>query len=172
MRWITLSIPYDKIYDAEVLDGRLSQYDWLHVHHEDFTGQYGKFYYQLNNAIWYKQNVAAQEALAAKRGFTKVSKMKLEVCHRIRDFVAGGGYMFAMCTSPESFDIALAAGNTDICETMYDHDPADYQPQSKLDYTQCFAFENWHLELNPYKYAKSDIDVGAYQRISKKSDYF
>jgi len=165
-------IPYDQVYDDEVLDGKLVQYDWLHLHHEDFTGQYGKFYGAYANAAWYQEDVADQEARAKRRGFTKVSKMKLEVAHRIRDFVFGGGFMFAMCSAPDSYDIALAAENTDICDVMYDHDPMDPQAQSKLDYSQCFAFENFHIKTNPFEYAKSDIDVSQTRQVPKDLDYF
>lgn len=165
-------IPYDVIYDDEVLDGKLAQYDWLHLHHEDFTGQYGKFYAQFRNAQWYKDDVADQEARAKRRGFDKVSKMKLAVCHAIRDYVFGGGFMFAMCSAPDSYDIALAAENTDICDVMMDGDPEDPDAQSKLDYSQCFAFENFHVHLNPYDYSKSDIDVTQGRQVPKDLDYF
>lgn len=165
-------IPYDKIFDDEVLDGKLSEYDWVHLHHEDFTGQYGKFYAAYNNAAWYQNDVADQEARAKRRGYAKVSKMKLAVCHMIRDFVFNGGFMFAMCSAPDSYDIALAAENTDICDVMFDHDPADPQAQSKLDYSQCFAFENFHLVTNPFMYAKSDIDVTDTRNVPKELDYF
>jgi len=165
-------IPYDVIYDDEVLDGKLAQYDWLHLHHEDFTGQYGKFYGQFANAKWYQDDVADQEARAKRRGFTKVSKMKLAVCHNIRDFVFAGGFMFAMCSAPDSYDIALAAENTDICAEMFDHDPVDPEAQSKLDYSQCFAFENFHVHMNPYDYSKSDIDATFGRQVPKDLDYF
>ena len=165
-------IPYDIVYDDEVLDGKLIQYDWLHLHHEDFTGQYGKFYGQFGNAQWYKDDVADQEARAKRRGFAKVSKMKLAVCHNIRDFVFGGGFMFAMCSAPDSYDIALAAENTDICDVMMDGDPEDPNAQSKLDYSQCFAFENFHVHLNAYDYSKSDIDVTKGRMVPKDLDYF
>lgn len=169
-------IPYDKVYDEEVLNGDLAKYDWLHLHHEDFTGQYGKFYASYGNTDWYRADVADQEARAKKLGYAKVSKMKLAVAHMIRDFVAGGGFMFAMCSAPDSYDIALAAENTDICDVMYDHDPEDPQAQQKLDYAQCFAFTNFHLDLNPYDYPKSDIDVspaiGRPRNVPKDLDYF
>ena len=118
-------IPYDGIYDDEVLDDKLVKYDWLHLHHEDFTGQYGKFYASYANAKWYQDQVAEQEATAHRRGFTKVSKLKLAVCQRIKEFVANGGFMFAMCSATDSYDIALDASGTDICDVMYDHDPQD-----------------------------------------------
>jgi hypothetical protein len=165
-------IPYDKIFDDEVLDGKLVKYDWVHLHHEDFTGQYGKFYGSFRNAQWYQDDVAEQEATAKRRGFAKVSKMKLAVVHAIRDFVFNGGFMFAMCSAADSYDIALAAENTDICDVMFDHDPADPQAQSKLDYSQCFAFTNWHLRTNPMEYAKSDIDVNETRHVPMELDYF
>ena len=165
-------IPYDKVFDDEVLDGKLVGYDWLHLHHEDFTGQYGKFYSMYSNAAWYQADVADNEARAKRRGFAKVSKMKLEVAHRIRDFVFGGGFMFAMCSATDSYDIALAAENTDICDVMYDHDPQDPDAQSKLDYSQCFAFENWHLRTNPMEYEYSDIDANFGRTVPKELDYF
>ncbi|MDB5282952.1 MAG: asparagine synthetase [Bacteroidota bacterium] len=165
-------IPYDKVYDDEVLDGKLVGYDWLHLHHEDFTGQYGKFYGMYSNAPWYLADVADQEARAKRRGYAKVSKMKLEVCNRIRDFVFAGGFMFAMCSATDSYDIALAAANTDICDVMYDHDGQDPNAQSKLDYTQCFAFENWHLRTNPLEYEYSDIDANFGRTVPKDLDYF
>ena len=165
-------IPYDKIFDDEVLDGKLNEYDWLHLHHEDFTGQYGKFYAAYSTAAWYQNDVADHEARAKRRGSAKVSRMKLAVCHMIRDFVFNGGFMFAMCSAPDSYDIALAAENTDICDVMFDHDPQDPAAQSKLDYSQCFAFENFHINTNPMFYAKSDIDVTFGRTVPKDLDYF
>ena len=165
-------IPYDAVYDDEVLDDKLTKYDWLHLHHEDFTGQYGKFYAGYANVKWYQDQVAEQEEIAKRRGFTKVSKLKLAVAGKIRDFVANGGFMFAMCSAPDSYDIALDAANTDICDVMFDHDPEDPQAQSKLDYSQGFAFENFHIKTNPLEYAKSDIDVGTNRGVPKDIDYF
>jgi hypothetical protein len=169
-------IPYDKVYDDEVLDGELTKYDWLHLHHEDFTGQYGKFYGSYGGTPWYQQDVAEQEARAKRRGYAKVSKMKLAVVHMIKDFVGNGGFMFAMCSAPDSYDIALAAENTDICDVMYDHDGEDPQAQQKLDYSNCFAFENFHINLNPLAYDKSDIDVSPTpsrpRPVTKDLDYF
>jgi len=165
-------IPYDAIYDDEVLDDKLTKYDWLHLHHEDFTGQYGKFYGSYGSTKWYQDQVAEQEGVAKRRGFSKVSKLKLAVCQKIRDFVANGGFMFAMCSAPDSYDIALDAYNTDICDVMFDHDGMDPAAQSKLDYSQGFAFENFHIKTNPYEYAKSDIDVGLVRPIPMELDYF
>ena len=118
-------IPYDVVYDAEVMEGKLIEYDWLHLHHEDFTGQYGKFYRAYRNAAWYQEEQAKQEASAASLGFAKVSEMKRAVALEMRNFVLGGGFLFTMCSGTDSFDIALAAQETDICEPMFDGDPAD-----------------------------------------------
>jgi hypothetical protein len=165
-------IPYDIVYDDEILDGKLLQYDWLHLHHEDFTGQYGKFYFSYNNAQWYQEDVAGQEARAKSRGFEKVSQMKLAVAKNIKDFVFGGGFMFAMCSATDSYDIALAAQGTDICDVMFDHDPPSPNAQQELDYSHCLAFENWHLRTNPYEYEYSDIDANFGRTVQKDLDYF
>lgn len=165
-------VPYDVLYDDEILDGKLLQYDWLHLHHEDFTGQYGKFYQSYAGAPWYQADVADQEARAKRRGFAKVSQMKLAVAKTIRDFVAGGGFMFAMCSATDSYDIALSAEGTDICDFMYDHDPQDPQAQSKLDYNKTFAFEKFHLRTNPMEYEYSDIDANFGRTVQKELDYF
>lgn len=151
-------IPFDKIYDTEIINGKLPTYDWLHLHHEDFTGQYGKFYAAYRSFPWYKQQVSDAEALAQTLGFKKVSDLKLGVAQQIKNFVMGGGFLFTMCSGTDSFDIALAAQNTDICESMYDGDPADPQAQNKLDFNQTFAFENFQLERDPMKYEYSNID--------------
>ncbi|HLU87721.1 MAG TPA: hypothetical protein VKZ44_08180 [Taishania sp.] len=151
-------IPYDKIYDPEIIQGKLHEYDWLHLHHEDFTGQYGKFYASYRSFPWYKQQVADAEKMAAELGFSKVSKLKLAVAQSIKNFVMGGGFFFTMCSGTDSFDIALAAQNTDICEVMYDGDPADPNCQQKLDFSQTLAFQNFKLERDPMKYEYSSID--------------
>ena len=151
-------IPFDKIYDTEIINGKLPTYDWLHLHHEDFTGQYGKFYASYRSFPWYKQQVADAEALAQSLGFKKVSQLKLGVALQIKNFVLGGGFLFTMCSGTDSFDVALAAQGTDICESMYDGDPADPQAQNKLDFNQTFAFENFQLERDPMKYEYSSID--------------
>ncbi|HNX43282.1 MAG TPA: asparagine synthetase B [Bacteroidales bacterium] len=165
-------IPYDVIYDEEVLNGVLPMYDWLHMHHEDFTGQYGKFWAAYHNTSWYKEDVRVNEEMAAKLGFQKVSQMKLAVVKKIREFVAGGGYLFSMCSAPDSYDVALAADGTDICESMFDHDPADPAAQSKLNYDNCFAFRNFKLVTNPYEYEISSIDVSESRKVSPQNDYF
>ncbi|MBX2902116.1 MAG: hypothetical protein KF872_01075 [Chitinophagales bacterium] len=165
-------IPYDVVYDDEILDGKLLLYDWLHLHHEDFTGQYGKFYGSFSGAEWYQAQVHELEEAAKRRGFNKVSQLKLAVAKNIKSFVFGGGFMFAMCSATDSYDIALAAENTDICDVMYDHDPQDPQAQSKLDFDNCFAFGNFHLRTNPYEYEYSDIDAQFGRQVPKDLDYF
>lgn len=165
-------IPYDVIYDEEVIGGKLPEYDWLHLHHEDFTGQYGRFWANYRGAAWYQDDVKNQEAMAKKLGFNKVSLMKLAVAEKIRDFCSGGGFLFAMCSGTDSFDIALAATGVDICERMFDGDAADPQAQSKLDYGKSFAFHNFQLDLNPMNYEFSDIDVTQGRQIDRTRDYF
>lgn len=167
-------IPYDIVYDQEVMNDVLPLYDWLHLHHEDFTGQYGKFWASYRNKQWYQEDVALQEQTAKLLGFKKVSQLKLAVAKKIRDFVVGGGFMFAMCSAPDSFDIALAAEGVDICREMFDHDPIDPQAQSKLDFSKCFAFENFTIETDPYAYEVSNIDVpqSRVRQVKEKDDYF
>lgn len=151
-------IPYDKIYDSAIVMGVLPKYDWLHLHHEDFTGQYGKFYANYKSAAWYQQQVEDAEKDAKMLGFRKVSQLKLAVATNLKNFVLGGGFLFTMCSGTDSFDIALAAHDTDICEEMFDGDPSDPNCQQKLDYNNTFAFEKFNLERNPYVYEYSDID--------------
>ena len=151
-------IPYDKIYDSAIVMGVLPKYDWLHLHHEDFTGQYGKFYANYKSAAWYQQQVEDAEKDAKMLGFRKVSQLKLAVATNLKNFVLGGGFLFTMCSGTDSFDISLAAHDTDICEEMFDGDPSDPNCQQKLDYNNTFAFEKFNLERNPYVYEYSDID--------------
>lgn len=166
-------IPYDIVYDEEVLGGKLLLYDWLHLHHEDFTGQYGRFYAAYRNAAWYQEDQRSQEAMASKMGFQKVSGMKLAVALKIKEFVVGGGYLFAMCSATDSYDIALSAEGVDICETMFDGDPADPGMNSKLDYTRTFAFRDYKLSSNPYEYEFSEIDnQPPHRRIPRAEDFF
>ena len=166
-------IPYDVIYDDEVIQGKLPNYDWLHLHHEDFTGQYGRFYAAFRNAPWYQEDQRTQEATAVKLGFTKVSLLKLAVAKKIRDFTSGGGFLFAMCSATDSYDIALAAEGTDICEKMFDGDGADPKMNSKLDYNNCFAFQNFKLITDPYQYEFSEIDnEPAYRHLPRTEDFF
>ncbi len=152
-------IKYDKVYDREVLDGKLAEYDWLHLHHEDFTGQYGKFWAAFHNQPWYIREQMEAEKLAHELGFKKVSKEKAAVAVEIRRFVVNGGFLFAMCSATDALDIALAAQNTDICAPVFDGDGIDPDYQKKLDYSQCFAFQNFKLITDPSVYEFSDIDV-------------
>lgn len=165
-------IPFDKVYDNELLDDMLIKYDWLHLHHEDFTGQYGKFYAGYNSAEWYIEDQKKNEAMAKKHGFAKVSQLKLAVAKKIKEFVIGGGYLFAMCSATDSYDIALAAEGTDICEKMYDGDAADPAAQSKLNYDRSLAFKDFTLKTNPMEYEYSDIDATTTRKVPFKSDYF
>ena len=165
-------IPYTEIYDEEVLSDQLLLYDWLHLHHEDFTGQYGKFYGAYRNAPWYIEQKAAAEALAQQLGFSKVAQEKGAVAKKIRDFVIGGGFMFAMCSATDSFDIALASDGVDICEAMFDGDPSEANYQSKLKYDNSFAFKNFTLERRPEQYEFSDIDMTFKRQIPPDMDYF
>ncbi|WP_422350656.1 asparagine synthetase B [Flagellimonas sp.] len=166
-------IPYVTVYDEEVLDNKLVLYDWLHLHHEDFTGQFGKFYGAYRAAPWYIEGKKEAEALALKLGFGKVSEAKRAVALKIRNYVIGGGFMFAMCSATDSFDIALAAESVDICEPMFDGDPSDANYQGKLNFGNTFAFTNFVLERNPLRYEFSSIDMTNKRRdIPKESDYF
>lgn len=166
-------IPYVTIYDKEVLSDQLALYDWLHLHHEDFTGQYGKFYQAYRTQPWYIEGKLNAEALAAELGYSKVSVEKGAVALKIRDYVIGGGFMFAMCSATDSFDIALAAQGVDICEPMFDGDPSEPNYQGKLDFDNTFAFENFTLERNPLRYEFSSIDMTNKRRnVPRESDYF
>ena len=165
-------IPYDKIYDKEIINGELIKYDWLHLHHEDFTGQYGKFWMAHKESAWYKQDVANSEAIAQSLGFSKVSQCKLAVAKKIKEYVANGGFLFAMCSAPDSFDVALSAEGVDICDVMFDGDPMDSQAQSKLNYNNCIAFTNFKISTNPYEYEISNIDVTNHRKVNENSDYF
>ncbi len=166
-------IPYVTVYDEEVLGDKLALYDWLHLHHEDFTGQYGRFYGAYRAAPWYIEGKEQAEALAQRLGYAKVSDEKLAVARKIRNYVIGGGFMFAMCSATDSFDIALAAENVDICEPMFDGDPSDANYQGKLEYGNTLAFTNFILERNPLRYEFSSIDMTNKRgNVPKESDYF
>ena len=166
-------IPYETIYDREVMEDKLAQYDWLHLHHEDFTGQYGKFYRQYHTQPWYQINQRKMEELATSLGFSKVSKLKLAVVRKISEYVQGGGFMFAMCSATDTYDIALAAASTDICDQIYDHDPMDPGCQEKLDFSQTFAFKDFRLVKNALEYEYSNIDMGPQKRkVPPQTDYF
>jgi hypothetical protein len=164
-------IPYETIYDREVLEDKLVLYDWLHLHHEDFTGQYGKFYAGYHNYPWYRENQRRMEELSTNLGFSKVSQLKLAVVKRIRDFIEGGGFMFAMCSATDTYDIALAAQGLDICAEIYDGDPIDGNANSKLNFSQTFAFKDFKLVMNPLEYEYSSIDHRS-RAVSPKVDYF
>lgn len=165
-------VQYDKIWVEEILRGDLEKYDWLHLHHEDFTGQYGKFYASFSNAPWYIEQQHLYESEAKKLGFKKVSDMEKAVVLSIKNYVGQGGFLFAMCSATDSYDIALAALNVDIVDKMYDGDPPDPDAQNKLDFSQTFAFQNFKLEMNPLIYEYSDIDIQPAEIGSEQNDYF
>lgn len=166
-------IPYDVIFDDEIMGDELPQYDWLHLHHEDFTGQYGKFYRAYHHFPWYQQQQRDYEESARKHGFSKVSQLKLATVQKIKSFVASGGFLFAMCSATDTYDIALAAEGLDIVESIYDGDPADPRAQSKLDFSKTMAFENFTIERDPMRYEYSNIDNQANERgLTETNDYF
>ncbi len=165
-------IPYDVVYDSEILDGKLKDYDWLHLHHEDFTGQLGKFYRGYRHLDWYKEEERVNLLTAQKYGYPKISDLKKAVVRTIRDYVSAGGFMFAMCSATDTYDIALAAMNVDICASMFDGDPADPDAQEKLDFSKTFAFKDFKLEMNPNVYEYSNIDVTDTRKLSERDDYF
>lgn len=165
-------VPYKKIWLEDILKGDLEKYDWLHLHHEDFTGQYGKFYASFRGAQWYIEQQNLFESEAKRLGFSKVSEMEKTVVTTIKDYIGNGGFLFAMCSATDSYDIALSAINTDIVDKMFDGDPADPDAQSKLDYSNTLAFENFKLEMNPYVYEYSDIDIQPAEIGNQFNDYF
>lgn len=166
-------IPYTVIYDSEIINMELPKYDWLHLHHEDFTGQYGKFYRSFRNAAWYQEEVRSQEALATSLGYSKVSEMKRDVAINIRNFVLGGGFLFTMCSGTDSFDIALAAEGVDIVESVFDGDGSDPQAQAKLNFENGLAFRNYKLDKDPMVYEFSDVDgTDDHSKITQLEDFF
>lgn len=166
-------IDYERLWDDEVLEGKLVDYDWLHLHHEDFTGQYGKFYGSYRHMPWYQNDVRVNEAMAAKHGYAKVWQLKQAVALRIREFVENGGFLFAMCAATDTFDIAMAAFGVDIVDGLIDGDGIDPRYKEKLEFGNCFAFENFSLKTNPYEYEFSDIDASDYSRLrGAEADYF
>lgn len=166
-------IPYDVVFDDEVLSDKLPQYNWLHLHHEDFTGQFGKFWASYRNAPWYINQVAEAKEVAKKFGFSKVSELKLAVSKKIKDFTMGGGFLFAMCSAPDSYDVALSAEGVDICERMFDGDPIASNAQVKLNYDKAFAFKDFDIELNPMRYEISNIDIDPRtRRVKEANDLF
>ncbi len=166
-------VPHTVIFDEEVLAGVLDDYDWLHLHHEDFTGQYGKFYASYRNEEWYKRRVAESEAIAAKLGYAKVSRLKAAVAMTIKNYVARGGFLFSMCSATDTYDIALAAQGVDIVPDVFDGDPVDPEYARKLDYERCMAFKAFKLIVNPLVYEHSDIDTTPRaSRRGRANDYF
>ncbi len=165
-------VDYDKVWIEEILRGDLEKYDWLHLHHEDFTGQYGKFYASFRNAPWYIEMQMLYENEAKKLGFKKVSEMEKAVVATIKKYIAQGGFLFAMCSATDTYDIALAAMNVDIVDKMFDGDAADPDAQNKLDFSNTLAFENFKLEMNPLVYEFSNIDIQPVEIGSEKNDYF
>ncbi len=168
-------IPYDKIYDSAIVMGKLPEYDWLHLHHEDFTGQYGKFYRSARYQKWYQEQIKVAQGNASLLGFKKVSELKLSVAKNIQNFVLGGGFLFTMCSGTDSFDIALAAQNTDICESVFDGDPSHPNCDQALDYSKTFAFKDFKLIKDPMVYEYSDIDgtsLRTNRTIPKELDEF
>jgi hypothetical protein len=168
-------ISYDKLWDEEVLGGKLAQYDWLHLHHEDFTGQYGKFYASFAGASWYQEQQAMLEREAKRLGFRKVSELKKAVARTIKEYISGGGFMFAMCSATDTYDIALAAAGVDLCDVMYDGDPPDRDAQARLDFSQTLAFEHFQVDMNPLRYEYSDIDQPPSEMLplqNPETDYF
>ena len=165
-------IPYETIYDEEVLNDGLLLFDWLHLHHEDFTGQFGKFYRSYRSAAWYIEEKRIAEELATKLGYSKVSEEKLDVALKIREYVVGGGFMFAMCSATDSFDIALSAEGIDICEPMFDGDGSEPNYQNKVNFSRTFAFTDFILERSPNVYEFSSIDTSSKRNIPKETDYF
>ena len=165
-------IPYDIIYDEEILTDKLKDYDWLHLHHEDFTGQFGKFFRSYQHMPWYQQEVNTNKELATQLGFSKVSEMKRAVTKTIQQYIVRGGFLFAMCAATDTYDIAMAADGVDICESMYDGDPADPQMNEKLDYDKTLAFHDFKVVKDPFQYEFSDIDVSTSRKVSPAQDFF
>jgi hypothetical protein len=165
-------IKFDVIYDEEILNGKLKDYEWLHLHHEDFTGQFGKFFQAYQHVPWYQEEVRINKELAQKLGFMKVSEMKKVVAREIYQYISNGGFLFAMCAATDTYDIARAAGETDICESMYDGDPADPAMNDHLDFSRTLAFQNFKINRNPYEYKFSDIDVSTSRKVPREQDYF
>ncbi len=165
-------IKFDVIYDEEILNGKLKDYDWLHLHHEDFTGQFGKFHQAYQHVPWYQEEVRINKELAQKMGFMKVSEMKKVIARDIRQFIENGGFLFAMCAATDTYDITQSAQGIDICESMYDGDPADPQMNDHLDFEHTLAFHNFTINRNPYEYEFSDIDVSTSRKVPREQDYF
>ncbi len=165
-------IKFDVIYDEEILNGKLKDYDWLHLHHEDFTGQFGKFFQAYQHVPWYQEEVKTNKELAQKMGFMKVSEMKKVITREIHQYIQNGGFLFAMCAATDTYDITRAAMGIDICESMFDGDPADPGMNEKLDFGSTLAFQNFQVNRNPYEYKFSNIDVSTTRKVLREQDYF
>jgi len=165
-------IKFDVIYDEDILNGKLKDYDWLHLHHEDFTGQFGKFFQAYQHTPWYQEEMRINKELAQKMGFMKVSEMKKVVAREIYQYISNGGFLFAMCAATDTYDIARAVGETDMCESMFDGDPADPTMNDHLDFTHTLAFQNFIINRNPYEYKFSNIDVSTSRKVTREQDYF
>ena len=168
-------VKYDIIFDDEILSGKLKDYDWLHLHHEDFTGQYGKFYKNYRNAQWYKKMESDFNMTARKYGYPSVHNLKKGIALKIKEYIVNGGFLFAMCSATDSFDIALAAGQIDIVDTPFDGSPVDYNNIGRLKYSNGLAFENYQLYTSPMAYEYSTIDIPPSHKPASKSaeaDYF
>lgn len=165
-------VEYDKIWIEEILTGKLNDFDWLHLHHEDFTGQFGKFYSSYRGAMWYQENQLLYENEAKKMGYKKVSEMEKDVVKTIKNYIGQGGFLFAMCSATDTYDIALAAEEVDIADKMFDSDAPDPNAQDKLDFENTLAFENFNIEMNPMVYEYSDIDIQPNEIGSEQNDYF
>jgi hypothetical protein len=166
-------IPYDVIYDDEVMQNKLYLYDWLHLHHEDFTGQSGKFWFSHRNSAWYQEERRENMEIAKRYGFSKISDLKLAIAKKIREYVMSGGYLFAMCAAADTYEIALAADGVDICTPEFDGDPMDRNASAKLDFQNTFAFKDYRLSTNPMEYEFSTIDgTEDHIRLGERNDYF
>lgn len=165
-------IPYDVVYDAEVLNGKLSEYDWLHLHHEDFTGQFGKYHPSNANASWVLTEVTQQQSMAHQFGFSKVSELKLQVSKAIKGYLENGGFLFAMCSATDTYDIALAAEGLDIVHPEYDHDGMTPNMNEKLNFENTLAFENFLLLPQPGTYEFSTIDANYRRSVPMNLDFF
>jgi len=167
-------IKYDVIFDEEVMNGDLYKYDWLHLHHEDFTGQYGKFY-RYRNQKWYKEMENSFIKTANKYGFNTVHSFKKTIAIKIRDYINNGGFLFAMCSATDSFDIALSYYSIDFAHSIYDGTPIEEQNLNEINYNNGIAFKDYELYLDPTIYEYSNIDFPSSHQPntrSAESDYF
>ena len=168
-------VPYDVLWDKEVFDEKLARYDWLHLHHEDFTGQYGKFYKNYRSASWYIEQKKQYETISRDLGFDSVHKQKKALAQIIKNYIGGGGFLFAMCSATDSFDIALATQNTDAAHEAFDGSPIDVDLEKKIDYNNTLAFYDFSIITNPMIYEYSDIDFPQSENINAKgaeADFF